>query len=107
RHRRPVREDPYLQLPAEPRHRSSHWLHVAQSAGDPRWRGGTAHRGAAHGGSGGAHVSDSAPPRREATVLSDSVGALVDELAALLGARDRFVGHDAIAEAREIVAALY
>jgi len=52
-------------------------------------------------------VSDSAPPRREATVLSDSVGALVDELAALLGARDRFVGRDAIAEAREIVAALY
>jgi len=45
--------------------------------------------------------------QRQVLVQSGSVAALVDELAALLSPGGRFDGREALAEAREIVAALY
>ena len=52
-------------------------------------------------------MSDGARTRREVATLPGSVAALVDELAEVLAAGARFEAREALAEAREIVAALY
>jgi release factor glutamine methyltransferase len=52
-------------------------------------------------------VNERAHARRNAPALPGSVGALVDELAALLAAGARFSERESLAEGREIVAALY
>jgi release factor glutamine methyltransferase len=44
---------------------------------------------------------------REAAAIRSTVGDLADELSEILAAGDRFTPNDALAEAREIVAALY
>src|SRR5262245_11023778 len=79
RHRRALREDPHLQLPAEPSHRPSRQRHDSPPSGDPR------------GGSRSAHRADRRPlpgrgPEGRGARLSLAVSSLIAEGRAALAA---------------------
>ena len=90
-HRRPVGQDPHVQLSAEPRHRPSHQPHAARPAAHhgrrhrPPDRGDETggHRGAAAGGSVNEHGCRSRSDERSPCAARRSV-TLVDEIADVL-----------------------